>query len=158
MGRKRSSQLDVRHRVQNEQRKQKELHDQHVVDRQLLPGDLVYPKTFGKQQKWRPWIIHTQTDRVFYTVKLDDHREDRRHQDQVFQMSTPPAKNNEPCSNTVTTRPRQPTAETSCFPERQFETTEENELVKWNTISPQPKERQLAREEEPCKYQSEIST
>lgn len=154
MGRKPRSRLDllypdVRDRVQNEQRKQKELHDQHVTDRQLQPGDLVYAKEFGKQQKWSPGIIHTQTGPVSYTVKLDDHREVRRHQDQVFQRSTPPANNNEPSSNEVTKHPSQPAVEASCFPERQFETTEENELVELNTNCPQHPERQLDQEEEP---------
>ncbi|CAB3981243.1 Retrovirus-related Pol poly from transposon 297 [Paramuricea clavata] len=41
---------DVRLRVQNQQKKQKELHDQHAVDRQLRPDDLVYSREFGKQQ------------------------------------------------------------------------------------------------------------
>ncbi|CAB3995810.1 Hypothetical predicted protein, partial [Paramuricea clavata] len=46
MSRKPRSRLDVLHpdarqRVQNQQKKQKELHDQHAVDRQLRPGDLL---------------------------------------------------------------------------------------------------------------------
>ena len=53
MSRKPKSRLDVLHpdvrqRVQNQQKKQKELHDQHAVDRQLRPGDLEYSREFGK--------------------------------------------------------------------------------------------------------------
>jgi hypothetical protein len=86
---------DVRQRVQNQQKKQKELHDQHAVDRQLRPGDLVYLREFGKQQKWCPGVINTQTGPVSYTIQLEDDREVHRHQDQVIQRETPEENENE---------------------------------------------------------------
>jgi hypothetical protein len=100
MSRKPGSRLDVLHpdvrqRVQNQQKKQKELHDQHAVDRQLRPGDLVYSREFGKQQKWCPGVINTQTEPVSYTIQLEDDREVHRHQDQVIQRETPEANENE---------------------------------------------------------------
>jgi hypothetical protein len=100
MSRKPRSRLDVLHpdvrqRVQNQQMKQKELHDQHAVDRQLRPGDLVYSREFGKQQKWCPGVINTQTGPVSYTIQLEDDREIRRHQDQVIQRETPEENEND---------------------------------------------------------------
>ena len=97
MSRKPRSRLDVLHPDvrQREQKKQKELHDQHAVDRQLRPGDLVYSREFGKQQKWCPGVINTQTEPVSYTIQLEDDREVHRHQDQVIKRETPEANENE---------------------------------------------------------------
>ena len=86
---------DVRQRGQNQQKKQKELHNQHAVDRQLRPGDLGYSREFGKQQKWCPGVINTQTGPVSYTVQLEDDHEVHCHQDQVIQRETPEAYENE---------------------------------------------------------------
>ena len=90
MGRKPRSRLDLLHpdirsRVKNEQIEQKEIHDQHAVDRRLQLGDTVYARQFCKQQRWGPGVITAQTGPVSYTVQLDDQREVRRHQDQVIQ-------------------------------------------------------------------------
>ena len=100
MSRKPRSRLDVLHpdvrqRVQNQQKKQKELHDQHAVDRQLRPGDLVYSREYGKQQKWCPGVINTQTGPVSYTIQLEDDREVHRHQDQVIHRETPEENEND---------------------------------------------------------------
>jgi hypothetical protein len=86
---------DVRQREQNQQKKQKELHDQHAVDRQLLPGDLVYSRKFEKRQNWYSGVINTQTGPVSYTVPLEDDREVHRHQDKVIRRETPEANENE---------------------------------------------------------------
>ena len=100
MSRKPRSRLDVLHpdvrqRVQNQQKKQKELHDQHAVDRQLRQGDLVYSREYGKQQKWCPGVINTQTGPVSYTIQLEDDREVHRHQDQVIHRETPEENEND---------------------------------------------------------------
>ena len=86
---------DIREKVQNGQRKQKQLHDQHAVGRQLRPGDAVYSREFGKQQKWRQGVIGTQTGPVSYTVLLDDDHEVHRHQDHVIRRETPEQNGNE---------------------------------------------------------------
>ena len=86
---------DIREKVQNGQRKQKQLHDQHAVGRQLRPGDAVYSREFGKQQKWRQGVIGTQTGAVSYTVLLDDDHEVHRHQDHVIRRETPEQNGNE---------------------------------------------------------------
>ena len=86
---------DIREKVQNGQRKQKQLHDQHAVGRQLRPGDAVYSREFGKQQKWRQGVIGTQTGPVSYTVLLDDDHEVPRHQDHVIRRETPEQNGNE---------------------------------------------------------------
>ncbi|CAB4006470.1 uncharacterized protein K02A2.6-like [Paramuricea clavata] len=86
---------DVRQRVQDQQKKQKELRDQHAVDQQLRPGDLVYSREYGKQQKWCPGVINTQTVPVSYTIQLEDDREVHRHQDQVIHRETPEENEND---------------------------------------------------------------
>ena len=86
---------DIREKVQNGQRKQKQLHDQHAVGRQLRPGDAVYSREFGKQQKWRQGVIGTQTGPVSYTVLLDDDHEVHRHQDHVIRRETTEQNGNE---------------------------------------------------------------
>ena len=105
MGRKPRSRLDLLHpdirsRVQNEQVKQKEIHDQHAVDRRLQPGDTVYAREFVKQHRWGPGVITVQTGPVSYTVQLDDQREVRGHQDQVIQRA-PQVSRTEPRSTNV---------------------------------------------------------
>ena len=57
------------------------------MDRRLQPGDAVYAREFGKQQRWGPGVITAQTGPVSCTVQLDDQREVRRHQDQVIQRA-----------------------------------------------------------------------
>ena len=65
------------------------------MDRQLRPGDLVYSREFGKQQKWYPGVINTQTGPVSFIIQLEDDREVHRHQDQVIQRETPEENEND---------------------------------------------------------------
>ena len=81
--------------MQNEQRKQKELHDRHAVGREFCPGDAVYSREFGKQQKWRQGVIGAQTGPVSYAVLLDSDHEVHRHQDHVIRRETPEENGNE---------------------------------------------------------------
>ena len=138
MGRKPRSRLDllhvdIRRRVQNEQIKQKEIHDQHAVDRRLKPGDTVYAREFGKQHRWGPGVITAQTGPFFYTVQLDDQREVHRHQDHVIQR-VPQVSRTEPRSTNANvdagTAP-------SGVTESRFESMEENRQADPN-LSSQP--------------------
>ena len=61
----------------------------------LRPGDAVYSREFGKQQKWRQGVIGTQTGPVSYAVLLDDDHEVHRHQDHVIRRETPEQNGNE---------------------------------------------------------------
>ena len=79
---------DARQRVQNEQRKQKELQDQHAVDRRLLPGDPF--ERIRETTKVVSWSAP-----VSYTIQLEDDREIHRHQDQAIQRETPKANETE---------------------------------------------------------------
>ena len=138
MGRKPRSRLDLLHpdirsRVQNEQIKQKEIHDQHAVDRRLQPGDTVYAREFGKQHRWGPGVITAQTGPVSYTVQLDDQREVRRHQDQVIQRA-PQVSRTEPRSTNVNVEAG---TAPSGVTESTFESMEDNRQADAN-LSAQP--------------------
>ena len=138
MGRKPRSRLDLLHpdirsRVQNEQIKQKEIHDQHAVDRRLQPGDTVYAREFGKQHRWGPGVITAQTGPVSYTVQLDDQREVRRHQDQVIQRA-PQVSRTEPRSTNVNVEAG---TAPSGITESTFESMEDNRQADAN-LSAQP--------------------
>ena len=114
---------DVRQRVQNQQKKQKELHDQHAVDRQLQPGDLVYSREYGKQQKWCPGVINTQTGPVSYTIQLEDDREVHRHQDQVIHRETPEENENDVIDPDINQQPvpdQQVVSEENAVPAAQY--------------------------------------
>ena len=141
MGRKRSRldllHPDIRNRVQNEQMRQKEIHDQHGVDRRLQPGNTVYAREFGKQEKWCPGVITTKTGPVSYTVQLNDDREVRRHQDQVIQRSPPPVSRTEasPTNSRSTNVPLEPVAQPASTTEGRFEFGEESGLANPNLQS-----------------------
>ena len=142
MGRKPRSRLDllhpdIRNRVQNEQMRQKEIHDQHGVDRRLQPGNTVYAREFGKQEKWCPGVITTKTGPVSYTVQLNDDREVRRHQDQVIQKSPPPVSRTEasPTNSRSTNVPLEPVAQPASTTEGRFEFGEESGLANPNLQS-----------------------
>ena len=142
MGRKPRSRLDllhpdIRNRVQNEQMRQKAIHDQHAVDRRLQPGDTVYAREFGKQEKWCPGVITTKTGPVSNTVQLNDDREVRRHQDQVIQRSPPPVSRTEasPTNSRSRNVPIEPVAQPASTTKGIFEFREEIGLANPNPHS-----------------------
>ncbi|XP_034549867.1 uncharacterized protein K02A2.6-like [Notolabrus celidotus] len=86
MGRRPKSRLDLlRPDIEAKQAKQKEGHDHHARERQLMPEDRVYVKNFSSNstQQWLPGVILKKSGPVSYVVKLTDGRVFRRHQDHV---------------------------------------------------------------------------
>ena len=65
------------------------------MGQEFRPGDAVYSREFGKQEKWRQGVIGEQTEPVSYTVLLDNDHEVHRHQDHVIRRETPEENGNE---------------------------------------------------------------
>ena len=87
-GRQLHSRLDLlrpslESRVEHNQQRQKEGHDQHARERQFSVSDCVYVCNFGQGELWLPGIISEVTGPVSYTIELTDGRTVRRHQDHV---------------------------------------------------------------------------
>ncbi|XP_042372461.1 uncharacterized protein K02A2.6-like [Plectropomus leopardus] len=90
MGRRPKSRLDLlrpdmKAKVEEKQKKQKDRHDQHARERQLKPDGCVYVRNFSgsNNQQWLPGVILKRSGPVSYVVKLTDGRIFRRHQDHV---------------------------------------------------------------------------
>ena len=87
-GRQLCSRLDLlrpslESRVEHNQLRQKEGHDQHARERQFSVSDCVYVRNFGQGEVWLPGVISEVTGPVSYTIELTDGRTVRRHQDHV---------------------------------------------------------------------------
>ena len=77
---------DLQQRVENEQSRQKNAHDQHSRLRSFQPGDTGYAKNFGSSttnQQWLPGHITDCTGLLSYNIILDDGRSIRRHIDHI---------------------------------------------------------------------------
>ena len=70
-------------KVRQNQSGQKELHDFHARDRELVEGDSVLAKNFSAGEPWLPGVIYSMTGPASFTVDLTDGRRVRRHLDQV---------------------------------------------------------------------------
>ena len=103
------------------------------MDQRQQPGDTVYAREFGKQQRWGPGVITSQIGPVSYTVRLDDQREVRRHQDQVIQRA-PQVSRTEPGSMSVN---EEAGNAPSGVAESRFESMEENRQAD-SILSAQP--------------------
>ena len=70
-------------KVRQTQCRQKELHDFHARDRELVEGYSVLVKNFNAGNPWLPGMIHSKTGPSSFTVDLTDGRRVRRHLDQL---------------------------------------------------------------------------
>ena len=82
-------------KVRQTQCQQKELHDFHARDRELVEGDSVFVKNFSPSDPWLSGVIHCKTGPSSFTVDLTDGRRVRRHIDQL-RKNTSVAVVNEP--------------------------------------------------------------
>ena len=86
-------------KVHQTQCRQKELHDFHARDHELV-GDSVLVKNFSAGDPWLPGMIHSKTGPSLFTVDLTDGRRVRRHLDQL-RKNTSAAVVDEPTTKTV---------------------------------------------------------
>ena len=89
-GRQLRSRLDLlkpslESRVEHNQQRQKEGHDQHACERQFSVSDSVYVRNFGQGEVWFPGVISEVTGPVSYMIELMDGsgRTVRQHWDHV---------------------------------------------------------------------------
>ena len=68
-------------KVRQNQSRQKELHDFHARERELVEGDSVLAKNFSAGEPWLPGVIYSKTGPASFTVDLTDGRRVRRHLD-----------------------------------------------------------------------------
>ena len=70
-------------RVEAQQQRQKESHDQHSRTRKFSVNDQVYARNFRSGQAWLPGSILKASGPVSFVVRLSDGREWTRHQDHI---------------------------------------------------------------------------
>ena len=71
-------------RVDQNQQQQKASHDRTAGDRCISVGDPVFPRNCGPGATWHPGVVVDEQGPLSYTVRLQDSRVIRRHQDHVF--------------------------------------------------------------------------
>lgn len=75
---------EFRHRVEAQQRAQKEHHDNTKKERIFAEGDSVLVKNFSPGPKWKKAHIESRTGPLSYTVKCEDGVVTRRHVDYLL--------------------------------------------------------------------------
>ena len=70
-------------RVENQQSRQKKLHDRTAQQRNFTQGQAVYARNFREGERWIPGHVVEVTGPVSYNVELEDGRHWKRHQDHI---------------------------------------------------------------------------
>lgn len=74
-------------RVETQQSRQKEAHDNHARRRDFEPGEQVYVRNFRPGQCWLPGSVIKSSGPVSFEVKLSNGQIVRRHQDHIRKRS-----------------------------------------------------------------------
>jgi len=75
---------DLPKHVKDNQRKQKDYHDQHSRSREFRLGDRVLSHNYSDSPHWLPGTVKAILGPVSYQVELKDGRIWKRHQDQLL--------------------------------------------------------------------------
>ena len=70
-------------RVENQQSRQKKLHDRTAQQRNFTQGQAVYARNFREGERWIPGYVVEVTGPVSYNIELEDGRHWKRHQDHI---------------------------------------------------------------------------